>query len=68
MYNTLHPETHVYRTGLTEPVGTGPETVGTGPTGSGSGRFPTNPNSKFEFEFEKWNNLIKFSKILQGVS
>jgi hypothetical protein len=24
MYNTLHPETHVYRTGLTEPVGTGP--------------------------------------------
>jgi hypothetical protein len=53
MYNTLHPETHVYRTGLTEPVGTGPETVGTGPTGSGSGRFPTNPNSKFEFEFEK---------------
>jgi hypothetical protein len=39
--------------GLTEPVETGPETVGTGPTGSGSDRFPTGPNSKFEFEFKK---------------
>jgi hypothetical protein len=37
-------------------MGTSPETVGTVlpvRTGSGSGRFPTGPNSKFEFEFKK---------------
>jgi hypothetical protein len=44
---------HHSNPGLTEPVGTGPETVETGPTGSGYGRFPTGPDSKFEFEFKK---------------
>jgi hypothetical protein len=42
-------------------VGTGQETVG---IGSGSVRFPTDPNSKIEFEFKK---MKKNSKILQGV-
>jgi hypothetical protein len=51
---------HHSNPGLTEPVGTGPETVETGPTGSGYGRFPTGPDSKFEFEFKKWKNLTKF--------
>jgi hypothetical protein len=38
---------------LTEPMGTAPKTVRTGPDRSGSGRFPTGPNSKFEFELNK---------------
>jgi hypothetical protein len=43
----------VPQAGLTEPVGTGPETVGIGPTGPDRFRFPTGPNSKFEFKFKK---------------
>jgi hypothetical protein len=42
--------------GLTEPMGTGPkpwEPVLPVRTGSGSGRFPTSLNSKFEFKFKK---------------
>jgi hypothetical protein len=50
-------------TGLTEPVGIGPETVGTSRTGSG--RFPTGPNSKYKFEFKKWK---KSHKILKNIS
>jgi hypothetical protein len=44
-------------------VGTGPDNVGTGRTGSG--RFPTGPNSKFEFEFKK---MKKSHKILKNTS
>jgi hypothetical protein len=51
------------RAGLSEPVGTDPETVGTGRTGSGSGRFPTGP--KFEFEFKK---MKKSHKTLENTS
>jgi hypothetical protein len=40
----------------------------TEPAGSGSGRFPTGLNSKFEFKFKKKRkSLTKFSKILQSV-
>ena len=35
-------------------------------TGSGFGRYPTDQNSKFKFEFKKWKILKKFLKILQG--
>jgi hypothetical protein len=41
------------RAGLSEPVGTDPETVGTGRTGSGSGRFPTGPTFEFEFKINE---------------
>jgi hypothetical protein len=47
--STFLSEQTSHQPGFTEPVGTGPETVGTGPTGperSGSDRFPTGPNSK----------------------
>jgi hypothetical protein len=40
----------VVKAGVTEPVGTGPETVGTGPTGPDRFRFRPVPNrSKFKF-------------------
>jgi hypothetical protein len=43
-----------WRAWLAEPVGTGPnKPVVPVRIGSGSGRFPTGPNSKFEFEFKK---------------
>jgi hypothetical protein len=48
---------------LTEPVCIGPETVGTSRTGPD--RFPTGPNSKFEFEFK---NMKKSHKILKNTS
>jgi hypothetical protein len=41
--------------GLTEPVGTGSETMGTGRTGSDQFRFrsvPTGPNLKIDFELK----------------
>jgi hypothetical protein len=49
--------------GLTEPVGTGPETVG---TGRGPDRFPSGPNSKFEFELKNEKisqNSPKYFKV-----
>jgi hypothetical protein len=51
--------------GLTEPVGTGPETVGTGPTGPDRFRFRPVPNwSKFKFWI--WIQKMKKShKILK---
>jgi hypothetical protein len=52
----------VPRAWFTEPVGTGPDTVGTGRTGSG--RFPTGPNLKFEFELKN----KKSHKILKNTS
>jgi hypothetical protein len=51
--------------GFAEPVGTGPETVGTGPTGPDRFRFPTGPNSNFEFKFKK---MKKSHKILKNTS
>jgi hypothetical protein len=36
----------------------------TEPAGSGSGRFPTGLNSKFEFKFKK-KSLTKFSKYFK---
>ena len=52
--------------GLTEPSVTGQ----TGPvrTGSGSVRYETGPNSKFEFEFKKMKNSQKILKILHGAT
>jgi hypothetical protein len=56
--------------GFTEPVGSGPETLGSGPigprTGFGSGRSPTGPNLKFEFKLKNEKvsqNSRKYFKV-----
>ena len=36
--------------------------------GSGFGRYPTGPNSKFKFEFKKWKIFKEILKILQGAT